>query len=332
VADPERVLIRLPNWLGDVLLSRPLIQAVRRALPAADITAVAPASLLELLGAESAIDHFEPWPEEARARKSLIARLRRTALAAALVLPPSFSSAWFTWRTRARVRAGFSHEGRDPLLTHALPHPARGEMHLSDEYLVLGRVIGARSGTVPDLALPSRAFEQADSLCRHSRIASSGFVVLGPGARYGPAKRWGSARFAALGRHLASGGQRVLVCGGGDERAICAEVAGEIGAGATSLAGKTDLLTQAALCARASLTVCNDSGLAHLSGGLGTPTVVIFGSTSSAWTAPLGPRVRVVQHAPVCSPCFQRRCRIGYRCLAAVQVGTVARACAELAA
>ena len=82
----------------------------------------------------------------------------------------------------------------------------------------------------------------------------------------------------------------------------------------------------------AALVVSNDSGLAHLAAATGAPTVVIFGSTSSAWTAPLGPRVRVVQRPPVCAPCFRRTCRIGYRCLAAVEVAEVARACDELVA
>jgi heptosyltransferase-2 len=78
--------------------------------------------------------------------------------------------------------------------------------------------------------------------------------------------------------------------------------------------------------------VSNDSGLAHLAAATGAPTVVLFGSTSSAWTAPLGPQVRVVQHAPVCAPCFQRTCRIGTVCFAAIAVDEVAAACAAWAA
>ena len=113
---------------------------------------------------------------------------------------------------------------------------------------------------------------------------------------------------------------------------MCEEVARQVGARAVALAGATSLPVQAALCAIASLAVCNDSGLAHLAAAVGTPTVVIFGSTSSAWSAPLGARVRVVQRAPVCSPCFQRHCRIGYGCLTAVTVAEVTRACREVAA
>jgi heptosyltransferase-2 len=124
----------------------------------------------------------------------------------------------------------------------------------------------------------------------------------------------------------------VVACGAANEAATCEAVARAIGGAAVSLAGRTDLLAQAGVCAAARVAVCNDSGLAHLSAALGTPTVVVFGSTSSAWTAPLGARVRVVQDAPVCAPCFQRACAIGTVCLTAVTARAVERACHEVAA
>jgi len=135
-----------------------------------------------------------------------------------------------------------------------------------------------------------------------------------------------------VGRRLAIRGDRILVCGAGNERGTCESVAAGIGPAACSLAGSTTLLAQAGLCARARLAVCNDSGLAHLAAATGAPTIVIFGSTSSAWTAPLGPRVRVVQRAPVCSPCFARTCAIGYACLEAVEIEMVEDAAREWAA
>ena len=61
---------------------------------------------------------------------------------AALVLPPSFSSAWFAFRTGAGTRVGFGHEARSWLLTRALRRGARGDAHLSEEYLRLGATIG----------------------------------------------------------------------------------------------------------------------------------------------------------------------------------------------
>jgi len=332
VSNIERVLIRLPNWLGDALLARPLLHALRRALPGAELSGVAPAVLLELLGADARLDRRDPWPAERGSQNRLVAELRHWRAAAALVLPPSFSSAYFAWRVRAPLRIGYRGDGRRALLTRALPRPPRGELHLSDEYLALGAPLGARAVPLPTLDLPPRAHSSAEALLERFRVAGTSNGVLGPGAIYGPAKRWGARRFASLGRRLLAHGYAVLVCGAVEEREICEAVARDIGTGAVSLAGHTSLLAQTALCARAAVVVCNDSGLAHLSAAVGAPTVVLFGSTSSAWTAPLGPRVRVVQHAPVCSPCFRRTCRVGYTCLRAIEVGEVERACREIAA
>lgn len=316
----ERVLVRLPNWLGDALMARPLLFALRAMRPALELTAVGPPALLELLASDATWDRAEAWP----LREGGLDALRRPSPDAALVLPPSFSSAWFAWRSGARERVGYAHEGRTPLLTHALPRPARGEQHASREYAALGAALGAGDAPVPTLASAPAAREAASALV--SDGAGAPFAILGPGAIYGPAKRWPAERFIELGRRLAARGLRTLVCGADGERDVCERVAVEIGPPARSLAGHTSLTVQAALCSEARAVVCNDSGLAHLGGAVGAPTVTVFGSTSSAWTAPLGPRVRVVQRAPACSPCFQRRCRIGTPCLTGVGAEHVARA------
>ena len=182
------------------------------------------------------------------------------------------------------------------------------------------------------MPVPAGGEEEGRRVLSAAAPARRQWAVMGPGAIYGPAKRWDAARFAELGRRLAQRDLNVLVCGTTAERDTCAVVADAVGTGAVNLAGRTSLAALAWLCKSARLAVCNDSGLAHLSGALGTPTVAVFGSTSSAWTAPLGRRVRIVQSAPVCSPCFQRECSIGYVCLKRVTVDAVERAAMELAA
>ena len=342
-----RIMVRLPNWLGDLLMARPLLHALRHRHPDASIVAVGHAAHLDLLAHDGVLDERHPWPP-GDAERAVLARALRTRPAdAALVLPPSFSSAWFAWRAGARQRIGFRHELRDLVLTLALARPPRGELHLSREYLALGlaldevlEVAPGRAAADPAVALPSLvpppgAEERAQEVLERilaPAVAGRPFALLGPAARYGPAKRWAASRFAAAGAALAGRGFQVLVCGAASERAECEAVAGAAGRGVVSLAGLADLAVQAALCARAAVALCNDSGLAHLSAAVGTPTVTVFGSTSSAWSAPLGPRVRVIQQAPVCAPCFQRTCRIGYRCLEAVSVERVLQACLEAAA
>ena len=309
-------------------MARPALHALRAAHPRAEITACGPGALLELLAPEGLWQRFEALP----CAPGLGGRLRAARFDAALVLPPSFSSAWLAFRCGARLRVGFAHEGRSWLLTRAMRRPERGNLHLSREYLQLAAALESPEIPLPVLGVSAGAEREAAAMLARAGLGDRPSVILGPGAAYGPAKRWSAERFAALGRQLAARGLAVLVCGAASERDICEDVSAAIGDEARSLAGATSLPVQAALCARARFTVSNDSGLAHLSAATGAPTVAVFGSTSSAWTAPLGPRVRVVQRAPVCSPCFARDCAIGYGCLAAVEVDMVSRAAGELVA
>lgn len=328
----DRILVRLPNWLGDLLMARPMMHGLRRAHPKAEIRGVAPASLLGIMEPDRVFDRLEPWPESRSERVALVKRSRAWRPGAVLVLPPSFSSAWFAFRIAAGRRIGFAHEARGALLTHRPFRRPRGELHLSEEYCSLGRELGIVSDTVPDLPVQPGGRDTAEALLAELGLASRDFMLFGPGASYGPAKQWPAECFAELGRHAVRRGSPVLVCGAPSEAELCAQVTAAIGGSASSLAGRTDLSTQAALCARATVCVCNDSGLAHLASAVGASTVVLFGSTSSAWTAPLGARVRVVQRAPVCSPCFRRTCVIGYRCLRSIGVAEVDRVCREVAA
>ena len=326
----QRVLVRLPNWLGDLLMARPLLHAVRATHPEAEVWAVGrPAS--RLLDREKLWDRWID-AEAPVSRRDATSPFHGRGFDVALILPPSFSSAWAAWRLGIPRRIGFAADGRSPLLTDPVRRPARGTRHLSEEYLGLGERLRLRAGAVPALRPAEEDLDLAQARLRRLGVGDEPFAVLGPGAAYGPAKRWPAERFAALGQRMVARGWRVLVAGAGDDRPLAEAVAESVGAGSAAIAGDTSLAEQLALCARARVTVTNDSGLAHLAAAAGGPTVAIFGSTSSAWTAPLGPRARVVQRAPVCSPCFQRRCRIGYACLRAVTVADVERACEASAA
>jgi heptosyltransferase-2 len=327
----ERLLIRLPNWLGDTLMARPLLHAARARWPEAEIRAVGPEAPLPLLAADLPGVRFEAWPAAGGARGALTRSLRAWHADAALVLPPSFSSAWFAWGSGANRRIGFAGEARGVLLTDAIPRPIRGDCHVSEEYLSLGARLGLEAVEVPSLVPTTASRTEAARLRREAGSSDGPYAVLGPGAAFGPAKRWPLERFAEVGERLRARGLGLVIAGAGVDSAECSGLRARLASPVADLAGRTDLVTLAALCAGASVVVCNDSGLAHLAAASGAPTVAVFGSTSSAWSAPRGARVRVVQRPPVCSPCFRRTCAIGYRCLVAVDAGRVVRACAEVA-
>lgn len=123
-----------------------------------------------------------------------------------------------------------------------------------------------------------------------------GAVIVHPGAAF-PARRWPPERFAEVARTLADEGHPVVVTGGPDEQELAMTVAEAAGLAPDAVfAGRTDLVTLAALVADAELVVCGDTGVGHLATAYGTPSVVLFGPTPPArW----GPPKDRAQHRPL---------------------------------
>lgn len=98
-----------------------------------------------------------------------------------------------------------------------------------------------------------------------------------------------------------------------------------------SFAGKLTLLQTAELMASSGLVVANDSGLAHVAGASGVPTVILFGPTPDRTLGQLPPNVTVVRAGLPCEPCwFGARfaeCRGSIRCLAELAVDRVDECC-----
>jgi heptosyltransferase-2 len=237
---PARVLVRLPNWLGDAIMARPLLHALRTAWPAARVLGVGPEGPGSPLAEDGVLDERVTVPRDAASRAAALAQVRRFAPELAFVLPSSFSSAWLALRSGARTRIGFAGEWRDALLTHALRRAPRGDQHLSDEFLALGAAAGLAEVPVPLLAPSAAGREQAAAVLAGSGIgALERYVLIGPRSAYGPAREWFPERFADAARALAARGLRVVVTGTAAEAASCAAVAAHAGPAAVSVAGRT---------------------------------------------------------------------------------------------
>jgi heptosyltransferase-2 len=89
------------------------------------------------------------------------------------------------------------------------------------------------------------------------------------------------------------------------------------------IAGRTNLSDAIALIARCDLFITNDSGLMHVAGALGVPTVAIFGSTNPKTTYPLGERISLIRKPVDCSPCLKQECPTDFRCMNLVTVDEV---------
>jgi heptosyltransferase-2 len=245
-------------------------------------------------------------------------RVRRLVL-----FPDSFSSRLTAFYSGARERIGHGPRGWNLeamfALTRRVPLVRRGGRHLEEEYLDLARAAGGQSPPARALMVAPDALAKADELLADAAEP----LVLAPGARYGPAKRWAPERFAEVANSWTRG-PVVLVGEAGDG----SEVMALLKAPALDLTGQTDLPTLAGVLARATAVLSNDSGAAHVAAALGRPTIIVFGSTEPRWTAPRGDHVTVIRDPVRCSPCFRRACPYedAYACMRIVESWRVIRA------
>ena len=161
---------------------------------------------------------------------------------------------------------------------------------------------------------------------------------LNPGAEYGPAKRWPAERFIAAMREI----QKQTNClwilfGGKGDLEVANQIASEtqnLKLKIQNLAGKTSPRELMSLLKFCRVLLTNDSGPMHVAAALGTPVVVLFGSTSPELTGPGlsgDSHHRLLKSDAPCSPCFLRNCPIDFRCMTGISVEHVVEAVLGLA-
>jgi heptosyltransferase-2 len=319
-------------------MAAPAVDAIRRALPGAELVAQSRAAFLPLARLLPGVGSAVPAGADRGIRDLWRSRraLRGGGFDAAVVFPRSFRAALAPWLAGIPVRVGFGARGRRRLLTHAVEgwQPLR-RRHRSTFYGALARPFGVESEGPWRLEAPPAALEAADRLLLTlGRRSGRPLVAMEAGASFGPAKCWAPERFGGLARRLLrEDGADVVTLGTAASRDVEAKVAEAAGPGLLRAVGRTDdLLALVGLLARADLLVSNDTGPMHLAAALGTPVLAIFGATDPGVSAPRGHGRNVVLVDPEpCSPCFLRDCPIpGHPCLAKIGVDVVHRALVPL--
>ncbi len=335
---PRKILVRAPNWTGDVAMATPGFRALRAGFPAASITAHVRPGLEALLAGSPWFDEVIPVRSYHRGIRAIWAEgreLRRKGFDLGLSLPDSFSAALLLRIAGARPIVGYRRSGRGILLDRALdpPRGPDGGPWVAREEHVLGLVesLGcARQGLELELFVTPEERAAAESVAKDCGVDLSGpIAALAPGASYGSSKLWPAESFAKVGDELSRAGHQVLVLGTPAERELTGRVCAAMAAPAADLGGRLDLGGLKAILQPARVLVCNDAGARHIAVAFGVPSVVMMGPTSIEKTALNLERVQVLTADVPCRPCYHRECPIDHRCMTRIspeRVGEAARA------
>ncbi len=282
---PARLLVDLPNWLGDFVHTLPAVASLAAANRLGQTWALLPAphaSLVKLLGlrvierpAGAAFSFGRGlrgrFDVVVTARHSTRAKLLLAGIAAPLRLASRGRGARALGLATFRVVRS-RHQRHDlDLALRTLGVPTDGEepflLPLPDALVVQGRAE------------------------RRRLVDGTGAVAILPATRGGNGKQYPIERFVHVAEGLAHDGVATIVVVGPGEEAMAANLADRAGSRVAPAGLALDRI--AALFGACDAAVGNDSGLTHLAAAVGCPTVALFGPTDPARTAPTGGAVIV---------------------------------------
>lgn len=355
MAATKRILVIQTAFLGDLLLTVPLLKYLRSEFPQCEISLVCRKGFGSLLKDLSLVDKtYEIQKKDRPSYRQALQSLQAWNFDLLLSPHESMTTAFFALRIKSKVKIGFRKwwnaafftervrkdeslpdslrqmsllQEHDPKLKRQLSEYRKSEMAWSKKDD--GRLAPVPDWASPQVTLPSNSNEILDQYQLPSR-----FVCLFPGSVW-RTKQWTEEGFTEVGQQLADAGHFVVLMGARGEEDLAERISGKI-PNSVSLAGKTSLQESLAILSRARLVVTNDSAGQHLAALVQAPTVSVFGPTVLQFGfRPWNSKAIVVERKGLgCRPCGKhghQRCPLGtHECMKSIQAAEVFEASQSL--
>ncbi len=327
-----RILLVRFSSIGDILLTTPLVRALRRRHPDAHLTFVTKRGMAPLLADNPHLSQVVALePDEPLAQ--LAGHLRGLQPTHGLDLHGSLRSAALRLLVRCRWSGYAKRKLARTLLVATKLDLYRGDVPVAERYFEAARRLDVQpDGGPPEFFLGAAARERVAHWLAERQLEDAPIAALAPGAAHAT-KRWPIAHWQALAERLRGVGYRLVVLGGPEDRGA----AQQLGPLAESAAGAFTLQETGACLARAKVLISGDTGVMHMATGVGTPVVALFGPTVRAFGFfPYHARATVLAQDLRCRPCSTMgtaRCPLGHhRCLVDLLPAQVAAAVERLVA
>lgn len=305
-----RILVRLPNWLGDVMMSFAFIQKLQQSFISSEI------ELIVKKGLEEIIQYFFPLNKihvfNKTKYKGIKGALKFANLLSAqskydlfISLPESFSSAVMAFGTGAKYRVGYKNEFRSFLLTHSYAKPKN--LHRTEEYCALIDLYLNKKISFSD----TYKYEEKN---RVNKESEGNYIVVNFNSeaisRRMPVEK--SVQLLEMLQHKFT--QSIKLIGGANDKQYIDKIYSllVLKQNIENIAGNTSLLQLINLMKDAFLVISTDSGPAQIALIFGTPLIVIFSAGNEKNTGPYkNKKAIVVRNARLpCEPCVKNACKL----------------------
>jgi lipopolysaccharide heptosyltransferase II len=302
-----KILIRLPNWLGDVVMSTAFVNAVKEVYPDAVVDAIIKKELSGIAPLIPGLNTIYTFSKQEYKGLAGVYRfgkkLRTEKYDLSFNLPESLSSLVMAWAAGAKERIGFDKEGGFLLLTRHYKRPKN--VHRVDEYISLieqftGKTIDNRRVNL-DVNKPVKSINDrvlvnfnSEAISRRMPVDKAKIIINSLTNHYP------LVRFTFIGSPKESAFIEQVIEGAENKERI------------ENFAGKTDLVSLSHLMARCTAVLTTDSGPAHLANSVGAPTIVLFGAGNEHNTAPYNKQnLTIIRYGKLsCEPCVKNTCKL----------------------
>lgn len=330
----KRILIVRTDRIGDLLLSTPVIKALRDSYPNAYIAVMVSPYAKDIVEGNPYCDGIISYDKEGKHKSwqrtlKFSRNLKKKKFDLAVILHPTNRVHWVAFLAGIPKRVGYGRKCGF-LLTDKIKHSKHlGEKHELEYNLDLIRYLGIHPKD-KSLFMPLNpdSQKQIEELFEELGINNNDrLLAIHPGASCS-SKIWQNSRFAEVADKLIEKyGFKVLVVSGLKDIPLARNVIKLMRYPAIDLAGKTSVSQLASVLKRCQLFISNDSGPVHIASALGVPVISIFGRSQKGlgpkrW-GPLGEKNKVLHKEVGCIECLAHNCLKNFECLKAITVDDV---------
>jgi len=330
----KRILIVRTDRIGDVVLSTPIIKALREAYPNAYIAMMVSPYAKDIVEGNPYLDEVIIYDKEHNHKSwmgsvKFALRLKKKRFALALILHPTNRAHLVTFFAGIPRRIGYDRK-LGFLLTDRIRHTKQfGEKHELEYNLALLTYLGIEPED-KNLFMPIKTESERwiEDIFRQEGIKEQDkLLAIHPGASC-PSKIWPNERFAEVSDKLIEKyGFKVLIISGPRDIILAQNVIKHMRHPAINLAGKTSVSQLASVLRRCRLFISNDSGPVHIAAAVGTPVISIFGRNQKGLSptrwGPLGKKDKVLHKEVGCLECLAHNCTRSFACLEAISIEDV---------
>lgn len=338
--DYKRILIVRTDRVGDVILSTPVIKALRDANPFSYIAMMVRPYTKVIVEGNPYLDEIIIYDKGGKEKSwfgslKFAFELRKKKFDLAVVLNPANRNNLIPFLAGIPKRVGYNRK-LGFLLTHRIKdRKHEGKKHEIEYNLDLVRYLGIepqdKSTFMP---IHPESQKWVEDIFRKENIKPTDkLVVLNPAASDN-SKMWPAERYAAVGEKLAKESYKIVILGGPGDREIAQQVMSRMQSPFINMVGNNNISQAASLLKRCSLFISTDTGPMHIAASVGVPIVAIFGRNQPGLSAvrwgPANKNSRVLHKDVGCDECLAHNCKKGFLCLKAITVEDVLAAAESL--